>query len=59
MSHEMEHSHAIGQDDPHNHKHTAKPEILNLSDRFFALLDRQVAAWLKLALINDDVILAL
>ncbi|MBA2676925.1 MAG: methyltransferase domain-containing protein [Ktedonobacteraceae bacterium] len=49
MSHEHANSHAIDQNDPHNHKHTGTPEMLDLSDRFFTPLDRQIVAWLQLA----------
>ena len=49
MSHEIANSHAANHDDPHNHKHTANPETLNLSDRFFAPLDQQIVAWLQIA----------
>jgi len=49
MSHEIANSHAANQDDLHNHKHTGTPELLNLSDRFFAPLDQQIVAWLQLA----------
>ena len=49
MSHTHEVPHAADQDDPHNHKHTGTPEMLNLSDHFYAPLDRQIAGWLQLA----------
>ncbi|HZR43688.1 MAG TPA: methyltransferase domain-containing protein [Ktedonobacteraceae bacterium] len=49
MSHERTHRYTADQDDPHNHKHTGTSAFLNLSDRFFAPLDRQIVAWLQLA----------
>jgi ubiquinone/menaquinone biosynthesis C-methylase UbiE len=49
MSHERTHRHTADQDDPHNHKHTGAPALLNRSDRFFAPLDRHIVAWLQLA----------
>ncbi len=49
MSHERTHRHTADQDDPHNHKHTGTSAFLDLSDRFFAPLDRDIVAWLQLA----------
>jgi SAM-dependent methyltransferase len=49
MSHERTHRYTADQDDPHNHKHMGTSAFLNLSDRFFAPLDRQIVAWLQLA----------
>ncbi|MDR3575614.1 MAG: hypothetical protein P4L50_17280 [Anaerolineaceae bacterium] len=49
MSQTHANQHAVDQNDPHNHKHTGTPEMLNLSDHFYAPLDRQIAAWLQLA----------
>jgi SAM-dependent methyltransferase len=42
--HSDHHSHHA---DPHNHKHTGSPETLQLSDRFFEPVDRQIVEWLK------------
>ena len=49
MSQKIVNPHTANQDDPHNHKHTGTAEMLNLSDHFFAPLDRQVVAELHLA----------
>lgn len=49
MSHERINPPTADQDDPHNHKHTGTSEFLNLSDRFFAPLDRQIVEWLQVA----------
>lgn len=50
MSQEQSVASAANQpEDPHNHKHTAKPDRLRLSDRFYASVDRQIAMWLDLA----------
>ena len=48
MSDETTHPQVADQDDQHNHKRTAKPDPLKLSDRFYALSDRQIVAWLEL-----------
>ena len=48
MSHESTHRHTADRDDSHNHKHTGTSAFLNLSDRFFAPLDRNIVAWLQL-----------
>src|SRR5947209_8470155 len=52
MSHESTHRHTADQDDSHNHKHTGTSAFLNLSDHFFAPLDRQIVAWLPITLGN-------